>query len=194
MRRLFKKENILTIPNLLSLFRLILIPVIIWLYCIRRDYGWTIAAIAVSGLSDVLDGIIARKCSMVSDLGKILDPVADKLTQGAILICLGTRYPLIWTLLLLFACKEIIMILMGCMALRHMDVVNSAKWYGKMNTVVLYVSAALLILFPNMGLIPANGLIWLCCLTTLLSLILYIRFYLLLFRQHKKQPSDQDPA
>lgn len=74
MHGLFKKENVLTIPNLLSLFRLLLIPVIVWLYCVRQDYRWTIVALAVSGLSDILDGIIARKFNMVSDLGKIRIP------------------------------------------------------------------------------------------------------------------------
>lgn len=190
MHGLFKKENVLTIPNLLSLFRLLLIPVIVWLYCVRQDYRWTIVALAVSGLSDILDGIIARKFNMVSDLGKILDPCADKLTQAAVLFCLAVRYPLIWGMILLFACKELIMALMGYMAIKYMDVVNSAKWYGKVNTVILYTVSAILILLPDIPSWAAQLLICLCGLSMIISLILYIRFYLLLFKQEKGQKSQ----
>lgn len=163
---------------------------IVWLYCVRQDYRWTIVALAVSGLSDILDGIIARKFNMVSDLGKILDPCADKLTQAAVLFCLAVRYPLIWGMILLFACKELIMALMGYMAIKYMDVVNSAKWYGKVNTVILYTVSAILILLPDILSWAAQLLICLCGLSMIISLILYIRFYLLLFKQEKGRKSQ----
>ena len=75
------KHKIITIPNILSLFRLLLIPVIMWLYIVRKDPLWTTAVLALSGITDIVDGIVARKCHMVSDFGKAFDPVADKLTQ-----------------------------------------------------------------------------------------------------------------
>ena len=90
-----KTENkILTIPNLLSLFRLILIPVIIWLYWFRKDYFPAGVLLIISGLTDLADGYIARHFNAVSNIGKILDPIADKLTQAAMLFCLVTRFPL----------------------------------------------------------------------------------------------------
>ena len=90
-----KTENkILTIPNLLSLFRLILIPVIIWLYWFRKDYFPAGVLLIISGLTDLADGYIARHFNAVSNVGKILDPIADKLTQAAMLFCLVTRFPL----------------------------------------------------------------------------------------------------
>ena len=90
-----KTENkILTIPNLLSLFRLILIPVIVWLYWVRKDYFPAGVLLIVSGLTDLADGYIARRFHAVSNVGKILDPIADKLTQAAMLFCLVTRFPL----------------------------------------------------------------------------------------------------
>ena len=187
MNKLFKKENVLAIPNLLSLFRLLLIPVIVWLYCVRESYHWTIIVIVLSGLSDILDGIIARKFNMVSDLGKILDPCADKLTQAAILICLAVRYPLIRWLLLFFALKELIMAVMGWIAIKYADVVNGAKWHGKVNTVLLYTVMLVLILFPDMTEKTANLLILICGIFMLVSLILYVRFYLKLFRQYKDE-------
>lgn len=85
MHRLFKRDQIFTIPNLLSLVRLLMIPMIIWLYCEKEDYVAAAVMIVLSGLTDIADGIIARKFHLVSDLGKLLDPVADKLTQAALI-------------------------------------------------------------------------------------------------------------
>lgn len=85
MHRLMKKEQLLTIPNLLSVVRLLLIPLIVWLYCARQEYELAVLFILLSGATDVVDGFIARRFHMVSDFGKILDPVADKLTQGALI-------------------------------------------------------------------------------------------------------------
>ena len=86
-KRLQKKE-IFTIPNLLSLFRLCLIPLIVYEYCSVQNTTLAVLFIALSALTDVLDGKIARRFNMVSDVGKVLDPIADKLTQAALIICL----------------------------------------------------------------------------------------------------------
>ena len=92
-----KKNNpqnkILTIPNLLSFFRLCLIPVFMWLYCVEEKFLWTGILLVVSGVTDTVDGFVARHFNMISDLGKVLDPIADKLTQAARLFCLLTRFP-----------------------------------------------------------------------------------------------------
>ena len=86
MHRILRKDQIFTIPNLLSIIRLILIPIIVWLYCEKQNYNAAVAVIVVSGATDITDGFIARHFNMVSDFGKILDPVADKLTQAAVII------------------------------------------------------------------------------------------------------------
>ena len=99
MRRIFKRSQILTLPNLLSLFRLLLIPVIVWLYSVQKNYYAAIGVILLSGISDIVDGWIARRFAMVSDFGKILDPVADKLTQAALLVCLLSQYRLMWAVI-----------------------------------------------------------------------------------------------
>ena len=92
MRRFFKKNQILTIPNLLSVVRLALIPVIVWLYSVEKNYYGAIGVIALSAATDIVDGWIARHFNMVSDFGKALDPLADKLTQAALLLCLLSKY------------------------------------------------------------------------------------------------------
>ena len=80
-------NRILTLPNLLSFFRILLIPLIIWLY-FRAEYWWAFGMLLLSGATDVVDGWIARTFHLVSDFGKAIDPVADKLTQIAVLLCL----------------------------------------------------------------------------------------------------------
>lgn len=79
-------KNCITIPNMLSVFRLILIPFFVYAYCVEQNFWKTAALLALSGISDTADGYIARRFNMVSDLGKIIDPVADKLTQAAMML------------------------------------------------------------------------------------------------------------
>lgn len=91
-----KGKQILTIPNLLSVFRILLIPLIVWLYCGKQDYLLAAWVLLLSGVTDIADGFIARHFHMVSDLGKVLDPIADKLTQTVALVCLLTRFRAVW--------------------------------------------------------------------------------------------------
>jgi len=172
-----KKEYVLTIPNLLSLFRILLIPLIVWLYCGPKYYKATIAAIVISGATDIIDGKIARKFNMVSDVGKVLDPVADKLTQVALVICLLDRYRWMWALLILFVVKEGLMVWWGYLTLKLTDAVNSARWYGKVSTAVLYAVMMILIFFVDIPETAARILIFFCGAVMLMSLILYGRFY-----------------
>ena len=172
-----KKENVLTIPNLLSLVRILLIPIIIWLYCAQKAYMHTFIVIAISGFTDIIDGKIARKFDMASDVGKVLDPIADKLTQAALVICLIARYPWMWALLALFAVKECLMLLWGYLTLKSTDTINGAKWYGKLSTVVLYAVMMILVLFVDIPQAIATALMLLCGGMMLLSLVMYGRFY-----------------
>lgn len=172
-----KKEDVLTIPNLLSTVRLALIPVIIWLYCGLKNHPAAIAVLLLSGLTDIADGITARKFNMISDLGKVLDPIADKLTQAAVILCLASQHKLMIPLIVLFAVREITMLILGCVVIRKKNSVNGAKWYGKLNTVILYFVMLLLILFPGMPEGLACTMIILSGGMMILSLILYADFY-----------------
>ena len=132
------RKQVLTIPNLLSAFRILLVPVIVWLYCGRGDYPLTACVLVLSGVTDIVDGFIARRFRMVSDLGKVLDPVADKLTQTAALGCLLTRFRVLWWLLALLVVKECLMAAMGIFVIRRTGEVYSASWHGKLATCILY--------------------------------------------------------
>lgn len=159
MKRQDHHSEILTIPNILSLVRLGLIPLFLWLYCVKGSYIWAVVILGLSGLSDILDGWIARRYDMVSDFGKILDPAADKLTQMALILCLALRYDQIWALLALFIIKELTMGVLGLLVVLKTKLVPSARWFGKACTAVLEGSMGLLILFPMLPETAANILI-----------------------------------
>ncbi len=166
-------KRIFTIPNLLSAFRLLLVPVIAWLYCAEENYSLTAAVLLLSGATDVADGFIARRFHMVSDLGKVLDPVADKLTQAVALGCLLTRFGAIWWLLAVLVAKETILAVMGIFVIRKTKTVYSASWHGKLATCVLYAVILVHIVWYDIpleisGLLAAAGAI-----DILLSLALY---------------------
>lgn len=178
MLKLFPDGKIWTIPNFLSFFRLLLVPVIAWAYLGRQDITLTIILLAVSALTDILDGQIARRFHMVSDLGKALDPIADKFTQVCIVMCLAFTYPLLWILLGLCVFREICMAILGYLTIRKTGKVPGARWFGKVSTVVLYASALALLLFPQMPSWLSTGLIVLSMICVVMALVLYIRFYL----------------
>ena len=171
------REQILTIPNAMSAFRLVLIPLYLYFYCARHNYWAAIAVLAASALTDIFDGRVARKFNMVSDVGKVLDPVADKLTQGALMISLCTRYRWLIALTVLFALKELVMAVMGGIVLKKTDTVNGAKWYGKLGTAWLEASMAALLLFPDLPMWAADTIIAVCAALMLFVLIMYLRFY-----------------
>lgn len=169
------KKSIFTIPNILSFFRICLIPVIVWLYCDQQNYIWTTLILLLSGLTDVVDGIIARRFHMVSDFGKILDPVADKLTQGVTLICLLSRYPYMGPLLILFIIKEICAAVTGLWSIHKTNIVEGAVWHGKLTTVALYAMMAIHLIWFHIPQLLSYILVGACTGIMLVSFALYMR-------------------
>lgn len=176
VRKRLTKSSILTVPNLLTCIRLILIPVIIVLYAYEKDFA-ALAVILISSVTDIADGIIARKFNMISDIGKVLDPIADKLTQGTVCICLATRHPIVWVLVVVLAVKETIMFLMGCVLLKVSDVVPYSRWYGKACTVITEASIMLFVLWNSIPDNIALIVIDVCISAIFISFILYVQFY-----------------
>ena len=162
----------------MSFFRIALIPLYLWLYCVQKAVFPAVCVLALSGLTDIFDGIVARKFNMVSDFGKFIDPVADKLTQGALILSLSVNFPDIWPLFFIFLIKELTMALLGLIVLEKTDTVNSAQWFGKATTVVLEASMALLLLVPGIPASLADGIFALCSAMTIFSLIMYSIFYI----------------
>lgn len=168
------KDRIFTIPNLLSLVRIALIPAFIWTYSELESGLLTALLLALSGLTDSIDGIIARKCNMISDLGKALDPIADKLTQGAMLFCLVAHYPLMLAPFILLLIKETAVGITGLMVIRKTGAVHGADWHGKVNTCLLYAVMILHVLWADIPSALSCCLIFLCTAIMALSFVLYI--------------------
>ena len=166
-------NKIVTLPNLLSLFRLILIPFILWAYCYEASYSLTAVLVIVSGLTDVIDGFVARHFNMVSDFGKALDPIADKLTQIAILFCLITRFPLILFPLILIIVKETSSFVLRAVVIHKTGTVEGAVWHGKVNTVILYAVMFLHIVWYNIPTQISVICIIVSCAMMVLSYVLY---------------------
>ncbi len=148
------KKEICTVPNLLSFLRLLLIPVYIHIYLKAdqpSDYFWAGSILTVSCLTDVADGMIAREFDMVSQLGKILDPLADKLTQFFLLLSLAQKYRMVCPMLLLFVIKEFFQLGAMLFFIQKGKALSGALVAGKICTAVLFTSLILLVLLPNLN-------------------------------------------
>lgn len=178
-------KQIFTIPNLLSFFRLCLIPVFVWLYCWQGNYPATAAVLLLSGFTDIADGFIARRFHMISDLGKVLDPIADKLTQCAMLVCLLTRFPLMACPLAALVVKETMDGLMGLMVVKKTGIVCGAEWHGKAATCLLFAVMVIHVLWYELSPQLSFALILLATAIQLFSLVLYLRRNLSLIRRGK---------
>ena len=179
------------IPNLLTIIRFLLIPIII-IFALQNNYIAAIIVLTLSGLTDILDGYIARKFNFISDFGKLMDPLADKATQVTILALLTIQEIIPLWILIIVLLKELLMI-SGASFLYGKELVVSSKWYGKLATVLFYVAivCSLFILYWNGSLavhteynlphLPSfdTYIYYLAVISTIFSLIMYIKaFYL----------------
>ena len=169
-----------SIPNLMGYFRILMIPVFLYLYSHAdspEDFFAAFVILGISLLTDFFDGKIARKFHMVTDFGKILDPVADKLTQGSLAIAVLLRYPMMKVFLVVFLLKECYMSLMGLYVIKKKHVRKGAQWFGKITTGVVDVGIMLLLLAPNLPAAATDVLILIMIAFMIFSLVNYIRFY-----------------
>lgn len=167
------KNKILTVPNVLSFFRLCFIPIIVWLYISKEDYFWTLMVLLLSGLTDVVDGIIARKCNMISDFGKAFDPIADKLTQAAMLCCLVVRFKYMLIPLGMLVIKEVVTGITALISIKKTEQVEGAVWHGKLTTVVLYLMMAVHLVWFNIPTTVSLIMVGVCIGIMIMSFIMY---------------------
>lgn len=172
-RKRLKKDQVITIPNILSFFRIALIPLIIYLYCFASSPLGALIVIVISGISDVVDGFIARKFNMITDFGKMIDPVADKLTQLAVLISLLSRFPWMLLPICIMALKEITSFVIRIFVFNKSEEVHSARWHGKLNTVILYAIMCLHIIWYEIDITISTICILVSSSLMILSFILY---------------------
>lgn len=167
------EKRIITIPNVLSMFRIILIPFIIWAYCWDKNYTMTAVLLVLSGLTDMVDGFVARHFCMISNVGKFLDPVADKLTQAAVMISLVTRFSFMLLPLVILVLKEITNFILAFIFYRKSGKVYGADWHGKVATCMLYAMMFLHVVWIDIPAIVSNVLVVICAILMLLSFVLY---------------------
>ena len=166
------KIKVFTIPNIMSMFRICLIPLFIYFYLSQQD-AKAFYVLVISGLTDVVDGFIARHFNMVSAVGKALDPISDKLTQVAMLYCLLKRFKVMWVPFLFMIIKELSSAVMAFIAIKTTGEVHGADWHGKLTTVSLYTMMSVHILWPAMPPILSNSLVGICVILMLNSMVLY---------------------
>lgn len=176
------KKDICSIPNLLSLLRLILIPVYVTIYLNAReaiDYYLAAGILAVSCLTDMIDGKIARHFNMITSLGKVLDPLADKLTQFTLILCLALKVEntLLWYLIGLFVLKEGFQLIAGSLRLRKGIMLKGALLSGKICTTILFVSLILMVMMPDMPLKTINIITIIDALFLLIAFVHYVVAY-----------------
>lgn len=170
------RNQIWSIPNLLSLFRILLIPLMVTLYVKGRAIA-SLIVFGVSALSDIADGQIARRFNMVTNLGKMLDPLADKLTQGAALVCAAQVHPQLFFLLGFMAMKELVQAAIGARSMKKTGQAFSSKWFGKLCTVITTACLMTMFAFPQLPNGAVNGMLILCATMMLISLALYARHF-----------------
>jgi cardiolipin synthase len=186
----FRIEKIVTIPNVLSVFRLFLAFAFWFQYTHAKtpmEYFAAGLILILSGITDILDGKIARRFNMVSELGKILDPIADKVTQAMIMLSLMGRYPLILVELVLFSIKQIYLSIAGIYIIKRSGENLGARWYGKLNTIILYTFSILIILPLRIPYAIGNTLIIFGCLSIVGTLALYVQEYQSILREYRKE-------
>lgn len=167
----------MTIPNILTLIRIALIPVTAYMFYLNNITAAVIVFI-VACITDIADGIIARRFNMVTDLGKILDPLADKGMQITVLFSMAAISYIPWTVVIVIICKELLQFAGGAQ-LYSSNVIISANWYGKVSTVVTSICVIVILLFHDL-LSPAllTVLQWLPIVSAAISLCGYIKIFL----------------
>ena len=185
------KKDLFTIPNILCYFRIILVPAFLYVFMnakVKEDYYFAAGIILIGGITDFLDGFIARKFNMITQLGKIIDPIADKLMQLAIIAVLAIKFPLMRVLIMLFIIKEASMLIGNLYAMKTMHrKLDGAKWFGKVSTAVFYIVSVILIADPLMKADIRDLFIIIAIFFMSLSFVLYIPVF-----YHMSKPQSEE--
>lgn len=178
-----ENKRFLTVPNILSVARIIMVPFFIMFYIL----GYTkisFILFVISGITDVLDGFIARKFNQISDIGKVLDPLADKVTILSVLACLYSNGFINIFIFIFIAAKEIFQIIGGTFLWKKKIVVSSNFW-GKMTTVLLYAGIISIFIWPKQ--IIGNILLFIAILFAGIAVVQYTIKNKKIYNEKKKE-------
>ena len=175
----FKASDLVTIPNLLTYLRFVLVVPFVWFF-LEKNYIAAAVCFGFSGLSDCLDGFFARKLNQVTSLGKLLDPIADKVTLISVAVCMVIYLPALLPIMLVMIAKEFIMLLGGFILLILKVTPPAAKWYGKAATVIFYSLVSLIIFLKAAFDIQNDFLITLSFVITAAAMLFALVMYTIL--------------
>ncbi len=176
------KNKIITPPNVLSFIRIVLVPIFLVFY-FKEKYVISVVILAISALTDVIDGIIARTFNMISTFGKIIDPIADKLTQAVVVIAISIVHLEFIPIMALLVIKEFFMFLGAVYLFESGARPAEAKWWGKTSTVAIYsFMIGVIVHDVTQKIFPAYWFLWvlavLVVICTIFSFINYAKLYL----------------
>lgn len=175
----FSKDCVFNVPNMLSFFRiLMIIPFVISF--LKGNYVLSLLILCISGITDILDGIIARKTNQITKLGKFLDPVSDKLTLIAVVICLSLKFSEIIPFVGILLVKDLSMLVAGGVLIANGVELPAARWYGKISTAAFYVSVISLVLLREVFLVNSSLLtVLFFSVTTALMIFSLFKYFVL---------------
>lgn len=180
------------IPNALSVLRILLIIPFMALYLAGHEY-WAFGVLLLSGATDMLDGFIARRYNQITDCGKLLDPLSDKLTQVSVVVALACRYKELMPLALLCLVKEVCQAIGSIILLRRKSKVRGSRWFGKLSTIMFYACMLVMVLWSDA---PASArwiLVSVASLCMLLAFIGYFHLYIQI-RREEAMEETVDPS
>lgn len=195
MKFKFELGDLIKIPNILCYLRILMVPLFLHIYFTadeQNDFYIATFVVMASGLTDFLDGQFARRLNMVTDLGRIIDPLADKLMQLAMLAALTVRVKYMYLLVIFLVVKELLTSILGFFVMRYAKRrLNGAKWYGKVCTAVLYVIMLALVAFPGMEKGLQEILLIVCACGLALAFVMYTRLYIIMLIDSKTGRNDK---
>lgn len=188
MRGRARKEDLFKIPNILCYIRILLVPFFAYLYL--SDYYWQSAVVLIgAALTDIADGYIARHFDMITDWGKFIDPVADKLMQFSMLFVVVFRRPLVLILIVEYILKEAILLIIGLLIYHKGFNLNGANKAGKLCTIVFDTALFLLMFLPN---IPSPGVLFLIGLVSVFLIIAFCSYLMAYIRLYREQIKNRE--
>lgn len=194
-------ERPFTIPNMLCFARIVIIIPFVILF-LQRNYVWACTMIVISGLTDCCDGFIARQFHQESELGKVLDPLADKLTLLAIGICLCFIQPFLIPVLTILVVKDLLMLIGSSKVITKGVLIPKSKWYGKLGTILFYLTVGFIVFLevlqtsqdPIFVISEATGNIISLVLLSLTAAVMVFAFikYAIIYKQLVSQSHSDD--
>jgi cardiolipin synthase len=176
------------LPNLLSLARLALVPVFPFVYFSPLPHArlWAAGVYALASATDVLDGILARRLHMITRLGRVIDPMADKLMAATVVFCIAYDNPIVWWAAGVFFFKELLMGVGAILQYKKINDVPPSEGFGKFSAVLFFVACLVILLF-GAALSPTIQLILISAATvcSVLALLLYLRRFIALTRSER---------